>query len=154
MCFSPQFSHFSTSGIYKNVIITGNGLQFYLFPKWSLLLQPEIWIQAATQILFSSSPAFGILITFGSYLPQKTNTVLYAIIVNVTNCLTSLFSGLVVFSFLGYMAHVKDVSIDEVATAGPGLAFVVYPEALSIMPLSQFFSALFFLTLLLLGFDR
>ncbi len=35
--------------------------------------------------------------------------------------------------------------------AGPGLAFIVYPRALSMMPLAPMWSALFFFMLFLLG---
>ena len=51
------------------------------------------------------------------------------------------------------MAHEKGVSIDDVAEKGPSLTFIVYPEALTLMPFSQFFSILFFITLLCLGLD-
>ena len=37
--------------------------------------------------------------------------------------------------------------------AGPGLAFVAYPESLSKMPLPQLWAALFFLTLITVAFD-
>lgn len=47
----------------------------------------------------------------------------------------------------------QNTTIADVAESGPGLIFVVYPTALSLFPLPQLWSALFFLTLLLIGMD-
>lgn len=41
----------------------------------------------------------------------------------------------------------------QVAAEGPGLVFVVYPEALSTMPYSNVWSCIFFLMLITLGLD-
>jgi SNF family Na+-dependent transporter len=43
--------------------------------------------------------------------------------------------------------------IHEVAQEGPGLVFVVYPEALATMPGASVWSLIFFLMLLTLGLD-
>lgn len=43
--------------------------------------------------------------------------------------------------------------MDKVAGSGPGLAFTAYPEALSLLPLPQFWRAIFFITVIFLGFD-
>lgn len=49
------------------------------------------------------------------------------------------------------MANVQHTSIDKVGSEGPGLVFVVYPEAISMMTGSTFWSIIFFLMLITLG---
>lgn len=49
------------------------------------------------------------------------------------------------------MAKVQNTTIDKVGSEGPGLVFVVYPEAISMMTGSTFWSIIFFLMLITLG---
>jgi len=51
------------------------------------------------------------------------------------------------------MAHTLGVRIEDVATEGPGLVFVVYPAAIATMPASTFWALIFFMMLLTLGLD-
>lgn len=51
------------------------------------------------------------------------------------------------------MAHVSQRPIQEVATEGPGLVFIVYPAAIATMPGSTFWALIFFMMLLTLGLD-
>lgn len=69
------------------------------------------------------------------------------------NCLTSFLAGFVIFSVLGYMAYVQNVTVDKVGLEGPGLVFIVYPEAIAMMKGSVFWSIIFFLMLITLGLD-
>jgi SNF family Na+-dependent transporter len=66
---------------------------------------------------------------------------------------TSLLAVLVVFPILGFMAKIGNTTIDHVAAGGPGLVFVAIPSAINEMPLSSFWSILFFLMLLFIGLD-
>ena len=61
-------------------------------------------------------------------------------LVPLINCGTSFLAGIVVFSILGYMAHLTGQGVEEVVQGGTGLAFVVYPEALAAMPGAPIFS--------------
>ena len=66
---------------------------------------------------------------------------------------TSLLAGLVVFSILGHLAHVLRRSVADVVGWGVGLAFVTYPEVLSVLPLRQLWAVLLFAVLCILGGD-
>ncbi|XP_069129867.1 sodium-dependent proline transporter-like isoform X1 [Argopecten irradians] len=127
------------------------GIEFYIIPKWEELANPRPWIDAASQIFYSLGPAFGSLITMASYNKFKNNCYRDAILVAIINCGTSIFAGFVIFSVLGFMAHLTGKEVKDVATTGPGLVFIAYPEGIARMPFPPIWAFLFFFMLLLLG---
>lgn len=128
------------------------GIKAYLKPEWQTLRRFDVWIAAFSQIFFTLSLGFGIMITYASYLPRRTNILSNALITSVTNCLFSFISGFAVFSIIGFMAHQKGVEISKVIKSGPQLAFVVYPEAINNLPfMKNIFGLIFFLVLVIAG---
>ncbi len=111
-----------------------------------------VWVAAFGQIFFTLSLGFGIMITYASYLPRQTDIVGNALTTCVLNCLYSFITGFAVFGTIGYMAQAKGVDFSEAISGGPGLAFVVYPEAINQLPAgNRIFGALFFLVLIVAG---
>lgn len=70
--------------------------------QWERLLDPLVWLDAATQIFFSLGLAFGTMVAYASYNSIHENTLRDAITISIANCMTSLFAGIVVFSILGF----------------------------------------------------
>ncbi|ESO99865.1 hypothetical protein LOTGIDRAFT_141413, partial [Lottia gigantea] len=130
-----------------------DGIKFYLTPDLSRLTDATVWSDAAVQIFFSLSACQGGLMAMASYNKFTNNVLRDAIMIPIINCCTSFYAGFVVFSVLGYMAHERGLPVANVTQGGPGLAFVVYPEALTKMPISPLWSILFFLMLCTLGFS-
>ncbi|XP_014664275.1 PREDICTED: sodium- and chloride-dependent glycine transporter 1-like [Priapulus caudatus] len=129
------------------------GIYFYLKPDWNQLKTFKVWGEACIQIFYSLGPGWGGLITMASYNRFRNNCLRDALLVPIINSGTSIFAGFAVFSVIGFMATEAGVPVKDVVTSGPGLAFVVYPEAISQMPVSPLWAILFFFMLLTLGMD-
>lgn len=142
--------------VIRGVTLPGaaTGLNYYLAPDFSKLLDPKVWLAAYGQIFFSLSLAMGIMIAYASYLPKKSEVTNNAFITSFANCGTSFFAGFAIFSTVGYLAQTIGEDVSTVAGAGPGLAFVTIPTAIGMLPFgAAFFGVIFFVTLLTLAID-
>ncbi|XP_066540582.1 sodium- and chloride-dependent GABA transporter 2-like [Hoplias malabaricus] len=119
------------------------GIIFYIYPEPQRLADPQVWMEAGSQVFFSYSVAVGALAVLGSY--NKYNN-------NCYSC-TSVVAGFAVFSVLGFMALQQGVAVEKVAESGPGLAFIAYPQAVALMPFPQLWAVCFFIMIILLGLD-
>ncbi|MFC1670770.1 sodium-dependent transporter, partial [Spirochaetota bacterium] len=130
------------------------GINYYLSPDWSKLADPQVWLAAYGQIFFSLSVGFGTMVAYSSFMPRDTELPNSAAITSFANCAFSFMAGFAVFSVLGYFAFAANLPIEKVVKSGPGLAFVIYPAALAMLPFwVKFFAFLFFITLLAVGID-
>ncbi len=127
------------------------GIEAYLRPDFSRLADPQVWIDAYSQIFFTLSLGFGIMIAYASYLPPKANITRNALLTAGINSGYSVMAGFGVFAVLGFMASSQGKPISDVVSQSIGLAFVAYPKAVSLMPGGEIFGAIFFLCLVVAG---
>lgn len=128
------------------------GLDAFFSPNWSALTDTGVWIAAYAQIFFSLSVAFGIMVTYASYLKRKTNLTGSGLVVGFSNSSFEILAGIGVFSALGFMAQAQGVQVSEVVAGGIGLAFIAFPAIVSEMPGGPIFGVLFFGSLVFAGF--
>ncbi|TWT24391.1 sodium-dependent transporter [Planomicrobium sp. CPCC 101110] len=128
------------------------GLDAFFKPNFEAIMDPSVWVAAYGHIFFSLSVAFAIMITYASYLPKKSDITNNAFITGFANSAFELLAGIGVFAALGFMASQQGVAVADVASAGVGLAFVVFPQIINEFPgFNGLFGALFFLSLTLAG---
>jgi NSS family neurotransmitter:Na+ symporter len=115
------------------------GVEFYLKPDFSKLTANSI-LAALGQAFFSMSIGWGIMITYGSYLPKDSNLVESGIYVGLMDTGIALLSGFMIFPAV--------FAFGKSPEAGPTLVFQVLPDIFSTMPGGNIIGALFFLLLM------
>lgn len=129
------------------------GILYYIKPDFKALLDFEVWNAAMSQIFFTLTLAFGAMIAYASFQDEKSDITKSAILTAVINSGLSIISGFAVFATLGYMATKSGTPVSELAASGPSLAFIVFPKALSLVPMAPLFALAFFIMLITLGID-
>ena len=130
-----------------------DGLNALFTPDFAALADPNVWIAAYSQIFFSLSIAFGIMITYASYRRRRSNLTSPGLVVAFANSSFEILAGIGVFATLGFFALQQGVAVDELeGLTGVGLSFITFPAIISQMPGGPIFGALFFGSLVMAGF--
>lgn len=126
------------------------GLNTLFTPDFEKVKDPQVWISAYGQVFFSLSIGTGIMMTYSSYLPRKTDINNSAFMTAFANCGFEFLCAIGVFAILGFMATNQNVPVEEVVSSGIGLAFIAFPNIFSTMGIwgnilgVLFFGCLFF----------
>ena len=117
------------------------GLQFFLNPDFSKI-NATVIINAMGQAFFSLSLGMGILITYASYYPKTTILSRTAVTVSLLDMTVAIMMGIIIFP------AVTSFGLTGESLEGPSLVFSTLPSIFAQMPLTQLWSALFFLFLM------
>ena len=115
------------------------GIDFYLNPDFSKITGKTI-LAALGQAFFSLSLGMGCMITYGSYIKSKKDSLpKAAAIITLLDTSAAFLAGFVIFPTV--------FAFGAEPGAGPGLTFITLPKVFALMPGGQVWSALFFLLL-------
>jgi len=144
-----------TALIIRGVTLPGamKGLEFYiLHVDMKKLLTMKTWIAASSQALFCLGIAQGGLLTLGRHNSFNYNHQKATFFIALLDGFTGVYAGFAIFSVLGFMAESTGQNIEELAKGGLGLSYIVYPEALSLMPFPWIWCIFFFMMMITIGF--
>ena len=113
----------------------GKGISYYLNPDFSKI-DGKVVLMALGQAFFSLSVGWGLMITYGSYMPKSQNIVSNGLWVASADTLVAILAGFMVFPAV--FAFGMDPG------AGPGLTFVTLPKVFAQMTAGWVFGAIFF----------
>lgn len=128
-----------------------DGLNAFFTPNWDALADPGVWASAYGHIFFSLSVAFGIMVTYSSYLKRKTDLTGSGLVVAFANSGFEILAGIGVFAALGFMAQEQGAPVGGVVDNGIGLAFVAFPTIVSQAAGGSIIGVLFFGALVFAG---
>jgi solute carrier family 6 GABA transporter-like protein 6/8/11/12/13 len=104
----------------KSLTLEGadKGMKYFFKPKFHLLLEAKVWVNAAAQTFNSMGIAFGSMISFASYSKYNNNILHDTLAVSFVNAVTSLLVGIFAFATIGNIAHEQGTSIEAVIDDG------------------------------------
>ena len=130
----------------------GEGLSRFFVPQMSAFSDPTLWIDAIGQVFYSLSIMMAIMFAYGSYLDEKSNVATDCIIIALSDAAVSVLSGIVMFSTMGGVGM-----LDNITSSGIATAFIVYPQAIvnltSVAWVNVAFGMIFYLMLATLAID-
>jgi len=147
----------------RTCLATGgpDGVLTLLAPDWAVLTQPEVWLEAAGQVIFSLQLGLGVVSAYSSYNTYQHNIVRDCVIITIAHLLWVTLAILLTFSLLG-VAHntkainlltlVSDPALVSITGQGVWLAAITLLEtALANISTGWLWSTLFFTLLVLLS---
>lgn len=114
------------------------GVEYYMNPKFEKITGKVVLI-ALGQAFFSLSVGWGLMITYGSYMPKKQNMVIGGIWVTFTDTAVAILAGFMIFPAV--------FAFGMEPNEGPALTFKILPVVFEKMPAGALIAAIFFLLL-------
>jgi len=113
-------------------------LDFLFSPDFSKIT-PRVVLAAFGQAFFSLGIGVGVMLTYGAYMPPKTNVIKSAVIIAFSDGFVSMLAGLAIFPIV--------FQYGLSPTEGPGLIFISLPVTFGELPGGGIIGSFFFLLL-------
>jgi neurotransmitter:Na+ symporter, NSS family len=127
------------------------GLRYLFIPEWEGLLSARLWLEAFTQVAWSTGAGWGLIMVYAVYAREKEDIAVNSGIIAFSDVLVGVIAAAVILGTLFAVAPTTDFAEQALASGNVGLTFIYIVELLSTMPGAVILAPLFFLALALAG---
>jgi neurotransmitter:Na+ symporter, NSS family len=129
----------------------GEGLRFLFVPDWSLLTSGRLWLEAFTQVAWSTGAGWGLLMVYAVYAREKEDVGVNSGIIAFSDVLVGFMAAAIILGTLYAVAPTAEFAEEALGAGNVGLTFIYIVDLLATMPGSVVLAPLFFLALALAG---
>ncbi len=127
------------------------GLRYLFVPEWSALTSSRLWLEALTQVAWSTGAGWGLMMVYAVYARQREDIAVNSGIIAISDVLVGFFAATLILGTLFAMVETPDVAHEALGAGNVGLTFIYVVELLATMPGATVLAPLFFLALALAG---
>ena len=122
------------------------GLHFLFRPDLSLLLDANTWLQALTQVAWSTGAGWGLAVVYSIYIRQDEDIAGTAVWAGVGDTVVALLAATAIVPTVFAVLEVSQAR-GVLGAGNTGLTFIWIPRLSQQIPLGRFFLFLFFVSL-------
>jgi len=130
---------------------SGEGLRFLFVPDWGLLTESRVWLEAFTQVAWSTGAGWGLMMVYAVYAREKEDVGVNSGIIAFADVLVGFVAAAMILGTLYAVAPTPEFAEEALGAGHVGLTFIYVVDLLATMPGAWILSPLFFLALALAG---
>lgn len=110
------------------------GLEYLFTPNFSMLTKPKIWLEAFTQVAWSTGAGWGFIITLSTYTKRNEDVPGGCFTMGITDNVGALLSAMVVLPAIFALSPSMEYTTTALTTGNTGLTFIYLAQLFAQMP--------------------
>ena len=123
------------------------GLDFLFSIQPEYFMKAETWLQAFTQMAWSTGAGWGLFLTYSVYMKNNENIGTNAATAAVGDCSMAIIASMAVIPTVFATVSDPQVIEDAFLSGNQGLTFIIMPELFATMPLGSILGFFFFIAI-------
>ncbi|MCQ1529129.1 sodium-dependent transporter [Lutispora saccharofermentans] len=123
------------------------GLEYLFNPKFEMLKNPKIWLEAFTQVAWSTGAGWGFIITLSTYTKKKEDVPGNCFTMGISDNVGALLAGMVVLPAIFALSPSMEYTTQALTSGNTGLTFIYLAQLFGSMPGGYIIGTLFFFSM-------